>query len=154
MQNVATLIADPARADLDDEDVAAVSDVLSECGAPIDDILWLDEGIACDVVFTGPKTPAIRDAVRAAFASAPFDIVIQPRQGRRKDLLIAAETQEGLIALGYEIGDIDGVIGGKSRGAIRSFQKTRGMKVTGTASESLIQALKQAAQQAGTARPD
>ena len=75
-------------------------------------------------------------------------------QAERKDLLIAAETQEGLIALGYEIGEIDGVIGGKSRSAIRSFQKTRGMKVTGTASESLIQALKQAAQQAGTARPD
>ncbi len=89
MQNVATLIADPALADLDDEDAAAVGDVVSECGALVDDIRWLDDGIACDVVFTRPKAMAIRDAVNAAFASAPFDIVIQPRQGRRKDLLIA-----------------------------------------------------------------
>jgi len=75
-------------------------------------------------------------------------------EAERKDLLIAAEIQEGLIALGYEIGDIDGVIGGKSRSAIRSFQKTQGMKVTGTASESLSQALKKVAQASGTARPD
>jgi hypothetical protein len=75
-------------------------------------------------------------------------------QAERKELLLAADTQEGLIALGYEIGDIDGVVGGKTRAAIRNFQKKNGLAVTGVPSEDLVAALKKAAQEAGAARPD
>lgn len=38
------------------------------------------------------------------------------------------EVQNTLIALGHEIGEVDGVLGSKTRAAIRKFQKKTGMK--------------------------
>ena len=38
------------------------------------------------------------------------------------------EVQNLLTAMGYEIGEIDGVLGSKTRKAIRAFQKKKGMK--------------------------
>lgn len=89
MQNVATVITDPARADLDEESVEAVAEMLTEAGAGIEEIYWLDEAIACDLVFTGPLVAATRNLFKEAFSASAFDIVVQPRQGRRKDLLVA-----------------------------------------------------------------
>lgn len=47
---------------------------------------WIDEGAACDLPFAGPLALA-----RAALEplTATFDIVVQPRDGRRKHLLVA-----------------------------------------------------------------
>ena len=52
------------------------------------------------------------------------------------------EVQEHLIAQGFDIGNADGMIGPKSREAIRSFQSTRGMPVDGRAGGRVLDALR------------
>jgi len=71
----------------------------------------------------------------------------------RQDLLLAAETQEALLALGYEIGEIDGVIGRNTRKAIRKFQSAQGIPADGKASPALVDRMHEVAQQKGLARP-
>jgi phosphoserine phosphatase len=88
MQNVLTLITDPARADISPRHVEAVSAALVAAGAEIAVVDWLDEGTACDVVFTGPSLETARRSVLDAIAAPNFDIAVQSRQGRRKDLLV------------------------------------------------------------------
>ena len=72
----------------------------------------------------------------------------------RAGVELAAQTQEALLALGYEIGDIDGVIGSQTRGAIKTFQKSQGLAADGKLSNPLLQRMKQVAQQKGLARPE
>lgn len=50
--------------------------------------------------------------------------------------------QRGLARRGYDIGTIDGVIGGQTERAISAFQASQGMTVTGTASPALVAALR------------
>lgn len=71
----------------------------------------------------------------------------------RRAIQLKFDTQESLIDLGYQIGEIDGVIGRGTRKAIRSFQKSQGLKVTGQPSEALLAKLRQVAQKKGLARP-
>lgn len=71
----------------------------------------------------------------------------------RQAVKLAIDTQEALLDLGYDIGDIDGVIGPKSRKAIREFQKTEGLSVTGSPSPALLKRLRQVAEAQGRARP-
>jgi membrane-bound lytic murein transglycosylase B len=64
------------------------------------------------------------------------------------------ETQEALLALGYEIGEIDGIIGKGTRGAIRAFQKAQGDPVDGKPSAALLEKMRKVAQSRGLSRPD
>ena len=49
--------------------------------------------------------------------------------------------QKALLKRGYQIGTIDGVIGGKSRAAIMDFQKRAGLLPDGFASTNLLRAI-------------
>jgi membrane-bound lytic murein transglycosylase B len=49
------------------------------------------------------------------------------------------EIQKGLTVLGYNSGPQDGLIGPKTRGAIRAFQRKEGLKVDGRASTAVLQ---------------
>lgn len=49
--------------------------------------------------------------------------------------------QQRLTALGFDTGGTDGVIGAKSEAAIRAFQQSRGLPVTGQATKELLAAL-------------
>ncbi len=50
--------------------------------------------------------------------------------------------QRGLAARGYAIGTIDGVIGAKTKAAIRDFQIRQGLRVTGNATADVLAALR------------
>ncbi|MCV6585720.1 MAG: lytic murein transglycosylase [Marinibacterium sp.] len=50
--------------------------------------------------------------------------------------------QQGLTRAGYDTGGSDGVIGPKSQGAIRDFQRDKGLPVTGTPSPALLAMLR------------
>jgi hypothetical protein len=75
-------------------------------------------------------------------------------EAERKELAFKADVQEALLALGYEIGDIDGVIGSNTRKAIRAFQKSQQMTVNGQPSPTLLQSMKRVAHEKGLARPE
>ena len=85
--HVATLIAAPAGAPLDDALVARAVGALPAAGPP----RWLDAS-AVDFPFAPPAAGADgrhADVLREALAGAPVDVVVQPVAGRRKRLLIA-----------------------------------------------------------------
>ena len=52
------------------------------------------------------------------------------------------DIQQALAQRGYDIGDIDGLIGAKTRQAISDFQKSEGLPVTGRAGQQVWKALK------------
>lgn len=56
------------------------------------------------------------------------------------------EVQQLLTTLGYDIGAVDGIIGSKSRDAIRDFERANGMPETGQISDPLVQRMRAAAQ--------
>lgn len=45
--------------------------------------------------------------------------------------------QDGLASFGYPVGPVDGIVGPKTRGAIRSYQKRNGLAATGQATGDL-----------------
>lgn len=53
------------------------------------------------------------------------------------------EIQQALANRGYDIGEIDGLIGAKSREAISEFQKSKGMTVNGRAGQQVLKALRE-----------
>jgi hypothetical protein len=72
----------------------------------------------------------------------------------RAELRLKVDTQEALLALGYEIGDIDGQIGKNSRDAIRKFERSQGRKVSGKPSAELLQQMRKVARERGLSRPE
>ena len=52
------------------------------------------------------------------------------------------EIQRRLIARGHEIGDVDGVLGSKTRAAIRALQKEKGLKVDGFPTPKVLEILR------------
>lgn len=89
MSNVVTLIADPNRSELSDEDVASAAATLKRLGADAGQPDWLATGRACDIPFNGVDADQADSALRHALDTGRLDIVAQPLDGRRKRLLIA-----------------------------------------------------------------
>jgi len=75
-------------------------------------------------------------------------------EAERAELTLKVDTQEALLALGYDIGDIDGMIGPATRRAIRSFQQSQGLPVDGAASAKLLAAMRRVARERGLTRPE
>jgi phosphoserine phosphatase len=71
---------------------------------------WLAENIACDVVLPEvPDVGVLTANLRAALASDPVDVIVQPAEGRRKKILLADMDstmidQECIDELADEIG--------------------------------------------------
>jgi len=75
-------------------------------------------------------------------------------QEERQGLMLAVETQEALLALGYDIGDVDGLIGSNTRKAIRSFQKSQGLAADARVTPALLEVMKRVARERGVTRPE
>jgi phosphoserine phosphatase len=86
MPHTLTLIAQPGL--LDPAFVAKARSALDALGGAPGRPDWLSEGEAADIPFTGAADQAVA-AVHAALAGAPVDAIAQPREGRRKGLLVA-----------------------------------------------------------------
>lgn len=92
---------------------------------------------------------------------APGELAPQATYGKgfigyeeeRKEIQLKLDIQEALIALGYEIGEIDGSIGPKTRGAIRTFQKAQGASADGLPTSTVLQTMRQVGQSQGLMRP-
>jgi phosphoserine phosphatase len=88
MTHALVLIADPARAGLNDTIIAAVRDGLAAAGIAPASPRWLAASIAADVEFSGDPALA-RAAAKTALGAHAVDAAIVPAAGRRKRLLIA-----------------------------------------------------------------
>jgi phosphoserine phosphatase len=86
MTDVATLLAGPNTARLDDTALARARTLLPKAETP----RWLDPGIAADIAFTGDgaEPRGLADRLREAL-HGEFDVVVQPAEYRRKRLLVA-----------------------------------------------------------------
>ena len=74
-------------------------------------------------------------------------------ESERAQLNLAVDTQEMLVTLGYDIGEIDGLIGPNTRKAISAFQSSQGMTADGRPSQRTLEAMRRVAQEKGLARP-
>ncbi|WP_191085121.1 phosphoserine phosphatase SerB [Roseococcus microcysteis] len=87
MPHMLTLIAAPGT--LTPDHLRAARAALSALGADLDAAEWLSEAEAVDQPFTALAAEQAEAAVRAALGDAPLDLIAQPRDGRRKKLLLA-----------------------------------------------------------------
>lgn len=97
MRFVLTLIADPARRDLDAGLVEAADRALAGGGATPGPADWLAPGLACDLPFDADDPARARSATTEALGGAPLDLAVQPAAGRRKALLVA-DMESTIIA--------------------------------------------------------
>ncbi|TPN81546.1 phosphoserine phosphatase SerB [Mesorhizobium sp. CU2] len=78
-------------------------------------VRWLAEDVACDLTLPeGPDAGELTAKLRAALASEPVDVIVQPADGRRKKILLADMDstmidQECIDELADEIGVKDHV---------------------------------------------
>jgi phosphoserine phosphatase len=89
MQYVLTVIGDPGSRPLTTALVDAARRAIDSSHSRSGDIHWLAEGIACDLPFEGREPTITHALVREALGRAPLDLAIQPRERRRKKLLVA-----------------------------------------------------------------
>jgi phosphoserine phosphatase len=80
---IATLIAPGTLAG---SDISTAADVLRDAGCEPGATVWIDEGFAADIGFTGDPAAA-REVLESNVPAV--DIVVQPAQGRVKALLVA-----------------------------------------------------------------
>ncbi|PPD41623.1 MAG: phosphoserine phosphatase SerB [Methylocystis sp.] len=62
---------------------------LREAGLAASRLEWLAPGVAADACFDGDEIAATRARLQGALAGEPVDVIVQPRDGRRKKLLVA-----------------------------------------------------------------
>jgi hypothetical protein len=75
-------------------------------------------------------------------------------EAERREVQLAVRIQESLLALGYAIGEIDGIVGANTRQAIRRFQQGHGLASNGQPSAALLDALERAAAERGARSTD
>ena len=89
MDNVLTLIGDPAEAALTADDARAAAAGIAASGGSAAAPDWLAAGVACDLPFAAEDLEPAAAAVRERLTGRPVDIVVQASAGRRKQLLVA-----------------------------------------------------------------
>ncbi|AZO12270.1 MULTISPECIES: phosphoserine phosphatase SerB [unclassified Mesorhizobium] len=105
MPLIATLVSRP-----EDRAVSVPLANMASRAAGASAVRWLAEGVACDLAL--PEVPEIGEMtanLRAALASEPIDVIVQPAEGRRKKILLADMDstmidQECIDELADEIG--------------------------------------------------
>lgn len=115
MENVLTLITDPARGGLDDSTVQAARDVLKGLGAQVGSPNWLDEGVAVDLPFWDAEPDHADACVRKVVeqAGVAADVVAQAVADRRKMLLVA--DMDSTIVTGETLDELADYAGLKDR---------------------------------------
>lgn len=107
MMHIATIVADKTRLRLDEAMLEKLAGVLPG----VSGFDWLETGVAADIAFAlDSRSPAaVETLLRLVRGTLPFDIAVQPAEGRRKKLLVADMDstmigQECIDELGAELG--------------------------------------------------
>ncbi len=113
MRLVATLISARTQPVFAQDTLATVVATLANAGIDVatDATVWLEPGIAAELALPEGYTDAraVADLIRMALGRVPIDVVVQPTEGRRKQLLIADMDstmigQECIDELAAEVG--------------------------------------------------
>jgi phosphoserine phosphatase len=87
--DVVTILTSPDKGGLADDHLKAARAALDALGGETAKPRWLDEGVAADIPMAELDLDQAAAAARHALGDAPFDVVAQHAEGRRKKLLIA-----------------------------------------------------------------
>lgn len=91
---------------------------------------------------TGSVEPAPGTEAGQAAAAAPTETAsLLETIGVSGEGMPVRLLQQRLVALGFEVGPVDGLLGESTKEAIRAFQRSNGLEVTGEVSASLAMAL-------------
>ena len=93
-------------------------------GVPVEDRFLSEAGVQAYMAQVGRQSTQAREAALA-----------QQRMVR--------EIQQRLTDLGYQPGPVDGLFGGKTRAAIQTFQRDKGLEPDGRATNQLVHELRQ-----------
>lgn len=106
-----------------------------------------DKGLKADGTF-GPKTyEAYKETYSIETSELlPEDVTTTPDAltvsgNIKKSKEEKLDVQRALLELGYDVGAIDGIIGTKTRAAIRQFQKEQGLKADAVVGENTASAM-------------
>jgi len=111
MDNVLTLIANPATAEVDDTTISAARDALGALHVTTGPADWLAPGQAVDVGFSAFSNLAAETAVRQALGGRPIDVIAQSADRRKKKLLIA--DMDSTIVVGETLDELAAFAGVK-----------------------------------------
>ena len=75
------------------------------------------------------------------------------QQEQRSRAELALDTENALLAHGYDVGPVDGNIDAKSRAGIRAYQRDAGLQVDGQPSPQLLAHIENNGIKAGGAKP-
>lgn len=113
---------------------------------------------ARDAVAARMTAQQISEAQQAARAWQPGASAIAPEPSPPVESLsgqqLVAEVQRELNRLGYAAGPVDGLMGTRSRNAIRDFQGTVGLAQDGQPTTALLARLRQAGREPATTEPE
>ena len=113
MKYLATLIANPSKADLDYRDVEEVKETLEQEGYTSSNPFWIESNVACDIPFTGSNIKQAKEHIKKCLAGSEIDIVVQPAKNRRKKILVA--DMDSTIVEGETLDELAGLIGLKKQ---------------------------------------
>jgi len=124
MSLVATLITDPARADLGADAADRFRGAVADAGGAVGRPDWLAPGVACDVPLDGVALAAARRLAGAIATACGIDVVVQPADERRKRLLIA--DMDATIVTGETLDELAAEAGLKDRISAITARAMRG----------------------------
>ena len=75
------------------------------------------------------------------------------QQEQRSRAELSMDTENALLARGYDVGTVDGNIDAKSRAGIRAYQRDAGLEVNGQTSPQLLAHIENNNIKAGAAKP-
>ena len=121
---VATLITNPDRANLEQRHVDLVRASMDEAKCVSSSPSWLAPNVACDIEFEGNDVASLQSTIVNKVSEFEIDVVIQPLQNRRKDLLLA--DMDSTIVTGETLDELAGVAGLKDQVATITERAMRG----------------------------
>ena len=124
MKFVATLIANPEKANLHPRDVKKAQGILNRAGYVSRPPAWLEDCIACDIEFTGSSLSYVRKCLKNGLTGIEIDIVVQPTKNRRKRLLIA--DMDSTIVTGETLDELAGIAGLKKQVSVITKRAMQG----------------------------
>ncbi|MCR4379399.1 MAG: phosphoserine phosphatase SerB [Rhodospirillales bacterium] len=113
MDNVLTLIANPANTVLDDNTVSAARRALTSLNVDTAPADWLAPGQAVDIAFSATSFLAVETCVRQALNGQALDVIAQSAYRRKKKLLIA--DMDSTIVTGETLDELAAFAGLKDK---------------------------------------